>query len=59
MHNEISVGEQSGKTEVTVGLCVIFINDCTFANRKPRSFVKILIALYSFFQALRIAVQKM
>lgn len=35
------------------------INDYTFANGKLRNFVKILIALYSFVQALRIAAQQM
>ena len=59
MCSEISVGEQTGKTEVTAGLCMISINDYTFANGKPGSFVKILTALYSFFQALRTAAQKM
>lgn len=55
----MSVGEQTGKTELTAGLWVVCINDYTFANGKPRSFVKILTALYSFFQALRIAAQTM
>lgn len=59
MCSEISVGEQAGKTEVTAGLYMIAIDDYTSANGKPRSFAKILIALYSFFQALRIAAQKM
>lgn len=57
MRSEMSVGEQTGKTELTAGLWMVSINAYTFANGKPRSFVKILTALYSFFQALRIAAQ--
>lgn len=59
MCGEISVGQQTGKTEVVACLCMIFISDHILANGKPRSFANILIALYSFFQALRIAAQKM
>lgn len=58
MCGEISVGERTGKTEVIACLCM-FINNHILANGKPRSFAKILIALCSFFQALRVAAQIM
>lgn len=41
------------------GLCMKSINGYTFANEKPRNFVKILTALYSFVQGLGIAAQQM